>query len=99
MHALLTKKTLLAALLLCLLAALLAAAPRASSQAGGVYDLSWNTVDGGGSTFTQAGDYSLGSTVGAADASVQSGGQYTLSGGFWNGALDNRRVYLPTVRR
>jgi hypothetical protein len=34
MHAVLTKKTLLAALLLCILAALLAAAPRASSQAG-----------------------------------------------------------------
>jgi hypothetical protein len=94
-----SKKSLLAALLLCLLAASLMAAPRASSQTGGAYDLSWNTIDGGGITFAQGGSYSLGGTIGAADAGVQSGGQYSLGGGFWYGVSDKRNVYLPALRR
>jgi hypothetical protein len=99
MIACLRKKVWLAALLLGLLAGLLAQTPRASSQTGGAYDLSWNTVDGGGITFAQGGVYSLGGTIGAADAGVQSGGQYSLGGGFWSGTSDKRNVYLPALRR
>jgi len=55
----------------------------ALAQAGGPYDLSWSTVDGGGHTFSTGGAYTLGGTAGQPDAGALSGGSYTLSGGFW----------------
>jgi hypothetical protein len=88
----------LPAAVLAVLLALLAVPP-ASSQQGGQYDLSWNTIDGGGITFMQGGAYSLGSTAGAADAGALSGGQYTLTGGFWSGASTQSTVYIPVTRR
>jgi hypothetical protein len=90
-------KWLLAALLLGLLAAAFAV-PGASSQVGGQYDLSWNSVDGGGITFASGGNYMLGGTIGAADAGTMQGGAYTLGGGFWVGTA-GRSIYLPLVRR
>ena len=75
------------------------AAP-ALAQSGGDYDLTWSTVDGGGWTFSSGGAYSLGGTVGQPDAGVLEGGDYTLVGGFWGGALAVRyRVYLPLLMR
>ncbi len=51
------------------------------------YDLSWHTLDGGGAMFSTGGVYSLGGTIGQADASSfaapMTGGGYTLVGGFW----------------
>jgi hypothetical protein len=90
-------KWLLAVLLIGALAVIMAA-PGASSQVGGQYDLSWNSVDGGGITFASGGNYMLGGTIGAADAGAMQGGAYTLSGGFWVGA-GGRSIYLPLVRR
>jgi hypothetical protein len=56
------------------------------SQARGQYDLSWNTVDGGGATST-GGAYSLTGTMGQPDASIaMTGGAYSITGGFWPGA-------------
>jgi hypothetical protein len=81
-------------LLVCLL---LLAAPLALAQSGGGYDLRWNTVDGGGGAFTTAGGYSLGGTVGQADAGLLSGGGYVMSGGFWQQVLAH--LYLPVVMR
>lgn len=65
------------------------------------YDLSWWTVDGGGITFAEGGDYSLGGTAGQPDAGVLAGGNYTLDGGFWKGgaAAALYRIYLPLVVR
>lgn len=54
----------------------------AVSQTGGVYDLSWNTIDGGGGS-ASGGAYSLGATAGQPDAGSASGGAYSLTGGFW----------------
>ena len=51
----------------------------------GAFDLSWNTVDGGGATFSSGGGYQLGGTIGQPDAGGLSGGVYTLEGGFWGG--------------
>jgi hypothetical protein len=53
------------------------------SQTGGGYDLSWNTIDGGGGTFSTGGGYELGGTIGQPDAGAMSGGVYSLQGGFW----------------
>ena len=97
MFAFLSRKTVLAALFAAI--AILLTFGRASSQSGGMYDLSWNTIDGGGSTFVQGGNYTLGSTAGAPDAGTMSGGQYVLNGGFWSGTSDKRLLYLPMTKR
>lgn len=70
--------------LLCVTALLLlAVVPHTFGQTGGVYDLSWHSNDGGGSTSAAGGAYSLGGTIGQPDAGVASGGAYALTGGFW----------------
>jgi len=69
------------------------------AQSGGGYDLTWNTADGGGHMFSTGGSYSLGGTVGQADAGVLSGGSYTLVGGFWGGTEVQRKLYLPLLLR
>ena len=53
------------------------------AQTGGDYDLSWNSVDGGGAKST-GGTYTLTGHTGQCDAGpAQAGGDYTLAGGFW----------------
>ena len=44
------------------------------AQLGGGFDLSWNTIDGGGATFSSGGTYRLGGT-GQPDAGTHSGRQ------------------------
>jgi hypothetical protein len=72
------------------------------AQEGGGYDLTWNTVDGGGQTST-GGGYTLSGTVGQPDPGLLTGGEYTLGGGFWAGgavaAPGAYREYLPLVLR
>jgi hypothetical protein len=69
----------------------------AAPQSG--YDLSWYTVDGGGATFSTGGSYSLGGTIGQANAGILRGGSYTLNGGFWSGSSINYNIYLPLIMR
>ncbi len=71
----------------------------AAAQSGDGYDLTWNTIDGGGATFSTGGGYSLGGTVGQPDAGLLAGGGYSLLGGFWGGAVPPYQVYLPLVLR
>jgi hypothetical protein len=71
----------------------------AQAQTGSGYDLTWHTVDAGGTSSATGGAYSLAGTVGQADAGLQTGGQYALQGGFWSGAAYLRQVYLPLVAR
>ena len=89
----------LAALLLLASVTLRQAQDVALAQSGGSYDLTWNTVDAGGYTFSTGGDYSLGGTIGQPDAGVLSGGDYTLGGGFWGGRAVEYKTYLPLVLR
>ena len=83
-------------ILLLLLAALLAgglalAAPNAMN-------VSWWTVDGGGTvTELSGGSYALQGTTGQADAGAMSNGRYTLNGGYWNASLVTYTVYLPVI--
>ncbi len=48
------------------------------------YSIDWYTIDGGGGRSTN-GQYSLSGTIGQHDASTapMTGGQYSLTGGFW----------------
>ena len=92
------KKVIVAACIISLLLGLTwvsAAAPASLS-------LAWWSVDGGGQTFSQGGEYTLGGTAGQPDAGLLSGGGYTLGGGFWRGGAVvevEHEVYLPLVIR
>lgn len=71
----------------------------AVAQTGGVFDLTWSTVDGGGGS-SSGGGYALSGTIGQADAGSLSGGNFTLNGGFWPNETTittDYFVYLPTV--
>jgi hypothetical protein len=46
------------------------------------YSIDWFTIDGGGGTSTGSG-YELTGTIGQPDAGAMSGGDLTLTGGFW----------------
>ncbi len=71
----------------------------AMAQVGGTYDLSWNTVGGGGTMFSTGGGFSLGGTIGnSAAGGPMTGGQYSLTSGFWTG-LQPLAVYIPVVKR
>jgi hypothetical protein len=56
----------------------------AASAAGGQYELSWYTIDGGGGRST-GGPYALTGTIGQPDAAWSRGGGYELLGGFGPG--------------
>ena len=66
-----------------LLVAAATGAAGAFAQTGGGFDLTWNTFNGGGATFSTAGGYSLGATAGQPDAGSHATAPFTLSGGFW----------------
>ena len=76
----------------------------ASAQIGNGYDLTWNTSNSGGGTTAGSG-YTLDLTLGQVDAGVQSGGDYTLMGGFWSGVSETSTapvdhwLYLPLMQR
>jgi hypothetical protein len=56
---------------------------------GGGFDMTWNTVDGGGGS-SSGGGFTLSGTVGQSDASAvanMTGGTYSLTGGFWSVTL------------
>lgn len=65
---------------------------------GGPYEVTWYTVDGGG-TYSVGGGYTLAGTAGQPDAGLLAGEGYTLSGGFWAGMLVPFRLYLPLILR
>jgi hypothetical protein len=69
---------------LLLAACSLAAAAPSFAQSGGPYSLTWSTIDGGGVTFASGGVYTLGGTIGQADAGALATGSFGCSGGFWN---------------
>ena len=54
---------------------------RYAADAGDDFDLSWNTVDGGGGTST-GDEFVLRGTIGQPDAGTLSGGGFELRGGF-----------------
>jgi uncharacterized membrane protein len=69
-----------------------------AAQSGGAYTLTWNSIDGGGETFSAGGAYSLGGTIGQADAGTTSGGNFSLAGGFWISDISNLvKVHLPLI--
>lgn len=68
-----TATTLLSAAVACL----------SGSALADTYDMTWNTVDGGGAVNSAGGQYVVSGTIGQPDAGHMSGGVYSLTGGFW----------------
>ncbi|CAG0929956.1 hypothetical protein TFLX_01499 [Thermoflexales bacterium] len=82
-----------------LIGLLLVLASTALAQSGGGYDLTWNTIDGGGGSSNGSG-YALVGTSGQSDAGeTMTGDGFTLIGGFWTSEDDQHRLYLPLVIR
>ena len=61
---------------------------------GQTFSIDWFTIDGGGGTST-GGVFSMHGTVGQPDAGTMSGGNFSLTGGFW-GAIQTSPP-VPTV--
>ena len=67
------------------------------AQSGSGYDLTWNTIAGGGDTST-GGGYTLMGTIGQSDAGLLMNSEgYSLAGGFWIGGASQYHVYVPLV--
>ncbi len=90
--------------LLAVLALLMLSAGLAAAQSGGVYSLSWGTVDGGGGAVA-GGAYALAGAAGQPDAGALNGGAYALTSGFWGGigvtehSPPTSTLYLPLVMK
>lgn len=84
--------TLLAAFLV--LAGFSAALVLAQGPVGGGFDISWNTIDGGGGS-SSGGGFNLNGTIGQVDAGNMSGGGFSLAGGFWPGVSTGSVVNSP----
>jgi hypothetical protein len=54
-----------------------------SSASAQTYSIDWFTIDGGGGTST-GGVYAVNGTIGQLDAGAMSGGNFSLTGGFWS---------------
>jgi hypothetical protein len=60
-----------------------------SAQSGGNYKISKSSIDAGGGK-TQGGEYKINSSIGQADASSKiSGGEFSLTGGYWSTPNNN----------
>jgi hypothetical protein len=59
--------------------------------------LTWWTVDGGGGQ-SSGGTFAVSGTAGQPDAGTLTGGDFTLTGGFWPGAALYQN-FMPIVRR
>ena len=72
-----------------MLTAAVTVAAIAQVEAPGTFDLSWNTVDGGGGK-SSGGPFELTGTIGQHDAGTLAltGGSFSLTGGFWPGASE-----------
>ncbi len=71
----------------------------AQAQTGGGYDLTWNTLEGGGHSAAADGSYRIDGNFGQVEAGVTlTGGAFSLTGGFWGG-IPAYSLFLPTIFR
>lgn len=62
------------------------AASAAAGPSGGAFEISWYTIDAGGTSSTIGGNFELAGTIGQPDAGAEmTGGSFSLTGGFWPG--------------
>lgn len=57
-----------------------------AGPSGGQFEITWYTIDAGGTNGSSGGAFELSGTIGQPDAgAVMTGGQFSLAGGFWPG--------------
>ena len=57
-----------------------------AGPSGGSFEITWYTIDVGGTNNATGGNFTLSGTIGQPDAgAVMTGGQFSLAGGFWPG--------------
>jgi hypothetical protein len=86
-------------LILYLLILILSLASPVLAETSASYDLSWWTVDSGGTTGLSSGAYTLSGTAGQPDAGALSSVDYDLAGGFWAILAEKIRSFLPMIKR
>jgi len=92
-----SKRRVITLLFVLLCSLLLASAVRAGTSSAG-YVINWDVI-GGGAGPTMSGDgYTLDSTLGQTAIGWSEDG-HQLGSGFWYGAVEEYRVYLPVVMR
>ena len=75
----------------------LVAGVASAGPAGGAFEISWYTIDAGGTSSTTGGAFELAGTIGQPDAGVEmTGGNFSLTGGFWAG-VDNGPPCAPDL--
>ena len=57
----------------------------ASMAAGQQFEITRQTIDGGGAMNSTGGNFELSGTIGQPDAGIMAGGSFELTGGFWFG--------------
>ncbi|MBK9613542.1 hypothetical protein [Candidatus Amarobacter glycogenicus] len=79
------------------LAALALGAAAFAQTSGGVYDLSWRAIAGGGKATGDA--YTVHSAIGQPLAKTSSEGNYQVSSGFLGGGAEKYKRFLPVLAR
>ena len=73
--------------------------PVLAAPGSAAYEITWWTMDSGGSNALAANGYTLSGTVGQPDAASLTDGSYQLLSGFWPGTIPWHSIFLPLVVR
>ena len=79
------------------LGGLLLGAAALAQTSGGIYDLSWRALAGGGKS--TGGNYVAQGAIGQSMTKTSTGGNYTVSSGFLGGGSDKYRRFLPVLSK
>ena len=79
------------------LGSLVLGAAALAQSSGGMYELSWRTLSGGGSS--SGGGYVEQGAIGQALAKTSTGGSYTVSSGFLGGGAEKYKRVLPQLAK
>jgi len=86
-------------ILFCLLLLLALSVAPVLAETTTIYDLSWWTVDNGGTIGLTSGSYTLSGTAGQPDTGTLSAGDYDLTGGFWAVLAAHLQNFLPLIKK
>ena len=79
------------------LASLVLGAAALAQTSGGVYDLSWRTLSGGGKSTGR--NYTEQGAIGQALTRTSTGGSYTVNSGFFGGGVEKYKRFLPVLSK
>ena len=79
------------------LASLALGAAALAQTSGGVYDLSWRALAGGGKS--TGGAYAEQGAIGQALTRTSTGGSYSVNSGFFGGGVDKYKRFLPVLSK